>query len=93
MAEVVAVEYLEGFHDEAVGLIEALWFCERGGNGEFGGEARISLEGTTDHRECTLGGGGTPGEEATGAIELVGEFVEEQLVGTACGFGHGTHLG
>ena len=94
IAEAVAVQHLERLHDEAVGFVEALWFRERGGDGEFGDEACIGLGGAADPRECALGGiGGAAGEEASGAVELVGEFVEEQLVRTAGGFGHGTHLG
>ena len=94
IAEAVAVQHLERLHDEAVGFVEALWFRERGGDSEFGDEACIGLGGAADPRECALGGvGGAAGEEASGAVELVGEFVEEQLVGAARMFGHGTHLG
>ena len=94
IAEAVPVQHLERFHDEAMRLIEAVGLCERGGDGEFRDEACIGLGGAADPRERALGSiGGATGEEAAGAVELVGEFVEEQLVRSACGFGHGRHLG
>ena len=94
IAEAVAVEYLERLHDEAVRLIEAVGLCERFRDCDLGDEARVGLGGAADPRECALGGiGGAAGEESTGAIELVGEFVEQQLVRSTCGFGHAMHLG
>ena len=85
---------LAELRDEAVGFVEAIGLGEGGGDGDFGDEACIGLGGAADPRECAFGGiGGAAGEEASGAVELVGEFVEEQLVGAAGGFGHGTHLG
>jgi hypothetical protein len=73
-----------------VGFGEAAGFGEGRGRGEFGGEpgfaAGFDADAVEGAGDCFVR---AAGKEAAGAVELVGQLIEEELIGAPRGFGHG----